>query len=858
MLGKFPKEIIINNIIRKELEANIVKIHNYYFNNKRQILVMENVGITLKELFIKENEKNNLGLINDKVYEIFIILTILQNKFKFMHKDLHGGNILMKKVETEFNNYIIDDKEYKIKSHGYIPVFIDFGYSTIFNIYTNKFEIYNTHKTRFKCITKYDNLIDSNTFKYKYFWYIRDINKFNPSVDVYYILISIMEIIDVSKIKIIQKYFELSGIKNYMYSESLLSPYDFILQDKKKSRLCRLHSGFGNKLYIIAYIIDKYKNDQLYIYENTSIHQLNNKEKLLIDIYPEIKSCRNPKMISLEEYELLKNKGVPEIVLPKENIFLDNIPLFNQRYFLQKYLQTNSYDYLLNKYDFENGIFVHIRFGDKFIINYNDLIKKKNKYFYTLLNESYYIDNINKLLNERQGNIYIFSDSPDIVKCLFKNKIDNLIYSNEDVYETFYCFIKCKRLIISESTLSIAAIFLNYNKDLIAIAPNFSFKSNIHSKIIKTPYKYPSNVILENNQSYILKDLKDYENIIKNCPDTLKLLSTNIDTPINNPHINLDIENNLKNKNKDKIKTFILNNGLGNKLFALANMINKYKNYDLYFVEKISHHQINRYEKKLKYAFPEIKNSENPKLISFTEYDILKKNGIEEIKINIDDYENCSGFIRQKEYLKKYFIMDSSYDYLLDKYDFKNGIFVHVRYGDKFLINYISLQKNNFKHFFTLLKPAYYIDNINKMLKEADNIDRKVYIFSDSIEMTKCLFNNESKENKNKFIYMDEGVYETFYCFTKCRRLIISESSLSIAAIYLNYNEDLKVIAPRFAVKNYGNIINTFYCYPSTVTFENNRSYLLYDDIKEYNEIIKMCKINIDKIKNNSKEFFIN
>jgi hypothetical protein len=81
-----------------------------------------------------------------------------------MHKDLHGGNILMKKVENEFNNYIIDDKEYKIKSHGYIPVFIDFGYSTIFNIYTNKFEIYNTHNTRFKCITKYDNIMDSNTF----------------------------------------------------------------------------------------------------------------------------------------------------------------------------------------------------------------------------------------------------------------------------------------------------------------------------------------------------------------------------------------------------------------------------------------------------------------------------------------------------------------------------------------------------------------------------------------------------------------------------------------------------------------------------------------------------------------------
>jgi len=181
MLGKFPKEIIINNILRKELKENIVEINNYYFNNSKQIIVMENVGITLKELFMKKI--NNIELINDKIYEIFVILTILQNKFKFMHKDLHSGNILMKKVETEFNNYIIDNKEYKIKSYGYIPVFIDFGYSTIFKIYSNEFEIYNTHKTRFKCITKYDKIIDSDTFKYKYFWYIRDKNKFEQKLE---------------------------------------------------------------------------------------------------------------------------------------------------------------------------------------------------------------------------------------------------------------------------------------------------------------------------------------------------------------------------------------------------------------------------------------------------------------------------------------------------------------------------------------------------------------------------------------------------------------------------------------------------------------------------------------------------
>jgi len=546
MLGKFPKEIIINNIIRKELEANVIKINNYYFNDKKQILVMENAGITFKELIIKENEQNNLELINDKVYEIFIILGILQNKFKFMHKDLKSENILMKKTTSEFNEYIIGDKEYKIKSHGFIPVLIDFATSTIFKIYFTDYEIYDTFKSSYNHNNvknlKNNELMTPDFFLNKYLWYIRDTNKFNPTFDIYNLIISINEIIDVSKIKIIKEYFKLSGLKeNYMYSESLLSPYKFLLK-------------------------------------------------------------------------------------------------------------------------------------------------------------------------------------------------------------------------------------------------------------------------------------KDEENL--NIDDILK--------------------------NKDKTKIVIIINGLGNKLFALANIIEQYKNYKIYFTEQISHHQTSRLEKKLKYVFPEIKNCENPKLISFKNFDILKNKGIEEIELKNDiHFINPIGFIHQKDFLKKYFNMNSSYDYLLDKYDFKDGIFVHVRYGDKFMINYHNLKKNTSKYFYTLLNPSYYIDNINKMLKEEDNINRKVYIFSDSIEMTKCLFKSEM----NNYIYTDEGSYESFYCFTKCRRLIISESTISIAATYLNYNEDLKVIAPGFATKNIGNIDKTFYIYPSTVTYENDRSYLL-DNIKQYNEIIKKCNINIAKFNN--------
>jgi len=230
MLGKFPKEIIINNIIRKELEANIVKINNYYFNDKKQILVMENAGITFKELIIKENEKNNLELINDKVYEIFIILTILHSKFNFMHKDFKSENILMKKVSSEFNEYIIGDKEYKIKSHGYIPVLIDFATSTIFKIYFTKFQIYDLVGSKYNHNTKFNTIINPYIFLNKYLWYIRDVNKYNPSFDIYHLIISINLIIDISKIKIIKEYFNKSGFtSSYDYSESLMNPFKFII-----------------------------------------------------------------------------------------------------------------------------------------------------------------------------------------------------------------------------------------------------------------------------------------------------------------------------------------------------------------------------------------------------------------------------------------------------------------------------------------------------------------------------------------------------------------------------------------------------------------------------------------------------
>jgi hypothetical protein len=227
MLGKFPKEIIINNILRKELEFNIVKIHNYYFNDIKQILVMENAGITFKELIMKEI--NNLEFINDKIYEIMIILGILEDKFKFMHKDLHTQNIIMKKTNNKYNEYILNGKEYKIKSYGYIPVLIDLSTSTIFKINDKQFEIYDILKSTYvHNVNKFKGLIKPDIFLNKYVWYIKDVNKYNPTFDLYYLFTNINEFIDISKIKIVKDYFKMRGFGGYDYSESLMSPLKFI------------------------------------------------------------------------------------------------------------------------------------------------------------------------------------------------------------------------------------------------------------------------------------------------------------------------------------------------------------------------------------------------------------------------------------------------------------------------------------------------------------------------------------------------------------------------------------------------------------------------------------------------------
>jgi hypothetical protein len=273
-----------------------------------------------------------------------------------------------------------------------------------------------------------------------------------------------------------------------------------------------------------------------------------------------------------------------------------------------------------------------------------------------------------------------------------------------------------------------------------------------------------------------------------------------------------------KNKNKN-IRICILRDGIGNKLLFLLNVLHQYgKLYTIYFVEKHSHH----FDPPLRTGFPSI-----PNLISWSEYDEYKKNGIKEIEYSNSFMMKEAGLHSPPSFLQ----MNPSYTYLLKKYDFKNGIFIHLRYGDKFQWNYTKLKKKD-PHLYILLKPSYYADAITQFEPGP------IYIFSDTT-FVKCLLDDTIKDA----IFAEENSYETFFCLTHCKKLILSDSTFGIAAAYLNVNPALKIVAPGYMndATSIDKIINTPFHYRYNTYIVKNRSYLVPKSIHVYKQIKDRC-----------------
>jgi hypothetical protein len=289
----------------------------------------------------------------------------------------------------------------------------------------------------------------------------------------------------------------------------------------------RLSAGIGSKILILISILYKVK-ETVFIFDSKSIHQKGIDTEQLIYLFPDLKKHPRIKFIqSWKEYDSLTPK-IPNFIKEYKDISHPDMNCRRTRFFnfvydnhkaafkstsIRKYFKLNPVYSYLDKLDLKHGIFVHFRLGDKLEINYNNLISGK-KIEYILLKPEFYLDYIEKL-RKKDEPVYICSDSPKIAKCLLGDQFE---YLDLDANETFYCFRNCSRVILSDSTLTISAVYLGTKKkDLIYpdfIVTMYSCEGDGNPlRVEKSPFFEGG----ESDPKYLLDTLSDYKKIMKQC-----------------------------------------------------------------------------------------------------------------------------------------------------------------------------------------------------------------------------------------------------------------------------------------------------------------------------------------------------
>lgn len=259
-----------------------------------------------------------------------------------------------------------------------------------------------------------------------------------------------------------------------------------------------LKNGLGNKIFILINILHRYPKDKFFVLDKTSHHQEGSIEEKVWHLFPNLLKHPRIKFIRWSNYDSLK-ETIPEIEVPWK-IFYE-IDGFTSG--IKKFFRVNEdYESLENKLDFKKGIFVHVRLGDKVKENIQAL-KAGKKLRYIIMKPEYYQDYISTL-RQKDEPVYILSD--DLITA--ERMLPGYEYPDLTVNETYYCFWKAKRVILSESTLGIAAVLLGTKKkDL--IIPNYVIMPNEEYKLQKSPYFSDG----ESNKKYIMTELKDFKQL---------------------------------------------------------------------------------------------------------------------------------------------------------------------------------------------------------------------------------------------------------------------------------------------------------------------------------------------------------
>jgi hypothetical protein len=156
------------------------------------------------------------------------------------------------------------------------------------------------------------------------------------------------------------------------------------------------------------------------------------------------------------------------------NGFWQNIDfLKNNEYLLKEFFKfnlekNNSHEILLQSIKKKNSIGIHIRRGDYLSPAFDNL---------NVINGIAYYNNAISYISKKIANpyFYVFSDDMDWVKLNLKGENIEYIENSyaEKSYLDMYLMSQCKHNIISNSTFSFWAAFLNANQSKIIVCPDY-------------------------------------------------------------------------------------------------------------------------------------------------------------------------------------------------------------------------------------------------------------------------------------------------------------------------------------------------------------------------------------------------
>ncbi len=99
----------------------------------KEYIYMEYVnGEPLYE-FLQSQPQRSTAEIHSIIVQVLYNMYRIRRKYgtEFRHHDLHGGNVLVRKVNRKILDIQIGDKKYKLRNAGVEAVIIDFGYATM-------------------------------------------------------------------------------------------------------------------------------------------------------------------------------------------------------------------------------------------------------------------------------------------------------------------------------------------------------------------------------------------------------------------------------------------------------------------------------------------------------------------------------------------------------------------------------------------------------------------------------------------------------------------------------------------------------------------------------------------------------